>query len=99
MVGVPYFFEWDSVEQVNLEQIRHKWKYPIVTRFTNHSLTLENLELSCDELNELKETFVLSSNAKKFAIAQSVLYLIYGSHMDEVDRVVDAKLQILGRDY
>ena len=73
MVGVPYFFEWDSVEQVNLEQIRHKWKYPIVTRFTNHSLTLENLELSSDELNELKETFVLSSNAKKFAIAQKLI--------------------------
>ena len=33
------------------------------------------------------------------AIILSALYLIYGSHMDEVDRVVDAKLQILGRDY
>ena len=73
MVGVPYFFEWDSVEQVNLEQIRHKWKYPIVTHFTNHSLTLENLELNSEELKELKETFVLSSNAKKFAIAQKIL--------------------------
>ena len=73
MLGIPYFFEWNSVEDVCLADIRHKWKNLIVTAFTNNSFTLENLNLSDEELNDLKETFVLSNNAKKFAIAQNSL--------------------------
>ena len=67
------FFEWNSVEDVNLTDIRHKWKHLIVTPLTNNSFTLENLNLSDEELNDLKETFVLSNNAKKFAIAQKLV--------------------------
>ena len=73
MLGVPYFFEWNTVEDVNLDHIRHKWKHMVVSRFTDNFFTLEHLNLSDEELNELKETFVLSNNAKKFAIAQKLL--------------------------
>ena len=73
MLGIPYFFEWNSVEDVSLADIRHKWKNLIVTAFTNNSFTLENLNLSDEELNDLKETFVLSNKAKKFAIAQRLV--------------------------
>ena len=73
MLGIPYFFEWNSVEDVSLTDIRHKWKHLIVTPLTNNSFTLDNLKLSDEELNDLKETFVLSNNAKKFAIAQKLV--------------------------
>jgi len=73
MLGLPYFFEWKTIEDVNLKAIRHNWPYHFGNRFTNHSLTLDNLELTEGELQELKETFLLSNNAKKFAIAQKII--------------------------
>jgi len=46
MIGVPYFFEWKSVEQVDLKAIRHKCNYHFGSWFSDHILTLEDLKLS-----------------------------------------------------
>ena len=73
ILGLPYFFEWNTIEDVNLKAIGHNLPYHFGNRFTNHSLSLDNLELTEDELQELKQTFVLSKNAKKFAIAQKLI--------------------------
>merc|ERR1712045_22251 len=62
-----------TIEDVNFKAIRHNWPYHFGNRFTNHSLTFDNLELTEGELQELKETFLLSDNAKKFAIAQKII--------------------------
>ena len=72
-LGLPYFFEWSSLEHVNINAIRHKCSYHFGNKYTNHTLKLENLNLNDEELNELKETFVLSDKAKKFAIAQKIV--------------------------
>lgn len=73
MLGVPYFFEWKSVKEVDLKKLRHKSTYHFGNLFSDHILTLEDLELTDEEINELKETFVLSDKAKKFAVAQKLI--------------------------
>ena len=73
MLGLPYFFEWNSVDHVDFNVIRHKSPYYFGINFTDHILTLESLNLNKDELLKLKETFVLSEKAKKFALAQKLL--------------------------
>ena len=73
MLGLPYFFEWKTLEDVDLRAIRHKCSYHPGNKFTDHILTIDNLMLSNDEIEELKETFVLSDKAKKFAIALKLL--------------------------
>ena len=74
-LGIPYYFEWDNPDQVDLSTIRHQSPYHFGSYFTQHTLILDEdmLALDEDEMKALKETFFLSEKAKKFAIAQKLL--------------------------
>ena len=78
ILGIPYFLEWNSVDEVDLTQIRHQCSYQFGNYFTDHTLKLEALNLDEMELSNLKETFVLSVKAKKFALAKELM---------EIDRI------------
>ena len=41
ILGIPYFFEWNSADDVDLSKIRHQSSYHFGNYFTDHTLILE----------------------------------------------------------
>merc|ERR1719273_639084 len=48
MLGLPYFFEWKTLEDVDLKAIRHKCSYHPGNLLTDHVLRMDNLNLNDD---------------------------------------------------
>lgn len=64
LLGVPYIFEYQDVSEVDFKKFNFRGKH----------LPLVPDEEQEKAINELKETFVLPIEAKKFAIARDLIY-------------------------
>ena len=80
IIGLPKFWNlWKTPDDVELDKVRQCW--PRVSRRLSSlidcstSLDVEKVKelLSKDEIKELKETFILSVNAKKYIIASTLM--------------------------
>ena len=75
--GLPYYFRWNAVEEVELSQIRQvptflpfvRYYFDWTPSFMVDEDTLR-AHLTPEELQELKQTFVLSDQAKEFVVAK-----------------------------
>ena len=76
-IGLPYYTKYDDLNQVQLKEIQHIGAYsPILSYIDPLRINLEELqetEDNKDDIKKLKETLVLSENAKKFLLASHII--------------------------
>ena len=80
LIGLPKYWNlWDTADDVELDKVRHCWPFfnKTIQKLVNTTTSLDvdkvNEHLNQDEIKELKETFILSEKAKKYAIASVLL--------------------------
>jgi hypothetical protein len=73
-LGLPFYAQYENLEDVNFGDLKAKFVkvYPLIE--SDLTIDLEELKgTSGSDIDELKETFVLSPDAKKFMIASHMI--------------------------
>jgi len=78
--GFPFYASFDTIQDVDLSKIHQKlpFTFKLSNRFPQwfkYSLNVEEVEknLTAEELQELKETMVLSEGAKRYMVARRLI--------------------------
>lgn len=73
-LGLPFYAHYENVEDVNFGDLKAKFVKALPLIVSDLTIDLEELEgKSGSDIDELKETFVLSPDAKKFMIASHLI--------------------------
>ena len=73
-LGLPFYLSYNSIDDVNFCDLMQKGNYRKTIFLDNVQIDLDQLTgKSGDEIDELKATFVLSPEAKKFVIASHMV--------------------------
>lgn len=68
--GIPFYASYEDKSEVNLKELRHKTNFFPWSKFDLSELEA-NDAVSEEDIAELKDTFVMSDNAKKFILASN----------------------------